>query len=148
MSSFIGRLFGSSEAAESAVQGVVKGLDALVYTEEEKAGDAAVDRKDARNMFIEWYRANSGSNLARRFLAISVSSTWLFLYLLAAALDVAAVWAVSPDMAMRYLESSTAIGTRTSELAGPVMMILGFYFAAPYMGDITKRAVERFLPSK
>ena len=38
--SFWGKVFGTDEAIKGAVTAVRDGLDALVYTDEEKAGDA------------------------------------------------------------------------------------------------------------
>ena len=45
MSALIGKIFGSEKAIGAAVSGISNSLDALVYTDEEKAQDAAVERQ-------------------------------------------------------------------------------------------------------
>ena len=40
--------------------------------------------------------------------------------------------------------SAALIDGRTERMTGAVMLILGFYFAAPYMGDLAQGALERF----
>ena len=51
--SFLGKLFGSTKALEEVVGGVGRGIDALVYTDEERAGDAAKARSEARSMVVK-----------------------------------------------------------------------------------------------
>lgn len=142
--SFIGRLFGSEKALTGVVDGVTKGLDALVYTDEEKSRDAAESRSEARKMVVEWMRSTQGQNLARRLIALIVTSVWLFMYLLATALDFAGIWITDAATAKRITESASIIGERAHEMNGAMMLILGFYFAAPHMGDITRAAINRF----
>ena len=57
---FWGKLFGTEKALSGIVDGVTKGLDALVYTDEEKAKDAAADRTEARQMVVGWMAATQG----------------------------------------------------------------------------------------
>ncbi len=47
MLKFIGKLFGSDKSVETIVSGVSRGLDSLVYTDEEKANAAAKERAEA-----------------------------------------------------------------------------------------------------
>jgi hypothetical protein len=44
----LGQLFGSEKVMDAAIGGITKGFDALVYTDEEKAGDAAKERSEAQ----------------------------------------------------------------------------------------------------
>ena len=63
--SFIGKLFGTEKALSGIVNGVTNGLDALVYTDEEKAGEAAKDRSEARAMVCSgWPRHRVRTSLA------------------------------------------------------------------------------------
>ena len=85
--SFWGKLFGTEKALNGIVDGVTNGLDALVYTDEEKAADAAADRSEARKMVVGWMAATQGQNLARRLIALSITGTWLGMYLISVLLS-------------------------------------------------------------
>lgn len=144
MGGLIGKLLGSEKALSGVVSGVTNGLDALVYTEEEKASDAAADRSEARKRVVEWMSSTEGQNLARRLIALVVTGVWLFMYLVAAALNVAGVWVADPATAERVMETAQVIGERAYEMNGAMMLILGFYFAAPHMGEIVGAALGKF----
>jgi hypothetical protein len=45
---------------DAAIGGITKGFDALVYTDEEKAGDAAKERSEARSMIVDWMKEHTG----------------------------------------------------------------------------------------
>lgn len=137
--SVVGRIFGSDKALTSVVNGVSNGLDKLIYTNEEKAEDAAKATTEARLMIVKWMDSTKGQNLARRLIALSVVSVWLFQYLCCMFLSVAAVWMPGSD---KIISSAQIIGTFAEKMNGAVMLVLGFYFAAPYMGDIAKNALH------
>jgi hypothetical protein len=69
--SFWGKIFGTENAINTTISAVKDGLDALVYTDEEKAGDAAKERTQARSMVVDWMQATQGQNLARRLIALA-----------------------------------------------------------------------------
>jgi len=143
--STIGRIFGSEKALTSVVEGVSSGLDKLFYTAEEKADDASKDRAAARAMIITWMDSTKGQNLARRLIALCIVSVWLFQYVSCMFLSVAAVW-INPDQTAAInplIESARVIGTFAEKMNGAVMLILGFYFAAPYMGSLVKGAMDK-----
>ena len=144
MFKFFGKLFGSDKALDSIVGGAVRGLDALVYTSEEKAQDAAKDRTEARQMVVAWMAATQGQNLARRLIALSITAVWLLQFVIAQALGVVAVWSSTPD---KWTESATVMTSGASAMNGAVMLILAFYFAAPHMGDIAKAVTGKFTKS-
>ena len=83
MLSLMGKIFGSEKALEGAVSGINRGLDALVYTDEEKAQDAAQERQKARGMVVEWMANTTGQKLARRLIAVSITFVWLLQYIAA-----------------------------------------------------------------
>lgn len=141
ISGFIGKLFGTEKALSSVVDGVSKGLDKLVYTDEEKAGDAAKDRTEARRMIIRWMEATQGQNLARRLIALSITSTWLLQYLSAQLCGAVAVWSNQPE---RWLETAGVMTKGAESMSSAVMLILAFYFAAPHMGGIAKAVTAKF----
>lgn len=149
----IGKIFGTEKAITAVIDNVSKGLDALIYTDEEKAGDAAKDRAAARSMVIAWMESTKGQNLARRLIALCIVSVWLFQYLCCMALSVAGIWIkpmkqITGDDIVIYvnplLESAQVIGVFAEKMNGAVMLILGFYFAAPYMGSIVQGAMNKF----
>ncbi|MFD2177865.1 hypothetical protein [Veronia pacifica] len=136
-----GRIFGTSQAVESMVEGVKSGLDALVYTDEEKATEAAKQRTEARAMVIQWMQATQGQNLARRLIALVITGVWVLQHLAGMLLSVISIWARVPTP---YETSARVISESAHQMNGAVMLILGFYFAAPHMGSIAEAALRRF----
>ena len=143
MVKLLGKIFGSEKALDTAVTGISKGIDALVYTEEEKAADAAEERKRGRQMVVEWMANSSGQKLARRLIAVSITFVWLMQYIAAWALVVTAVF-VDPETADRLKEASAITQDHSDGMMGAIMLILSFYFAAPHMDKIVGPAMERF----
>lgn len=147
--SFWGKLFGSDKALGGIVDGVTNGLDALVYTDEEKAADAAADRSEARKMVVGWMAATQGQNLARRLISLSITGVWLSMYLVSVFSAMIALFTNSAGVVTA--EKVHQIGIIAKEAAmdmnPAVMLILAFYFAAPHMGDIAKAVTGRFTQS-
>ena len=141
MGKFLGRLFGSEKALDGLVTGAVKGLDALVYTEEERATAAADERAKAREMVLVWMQSTQGQNLGRRLLALIITAVWLLQYVTAMSVSVIAVWMVDP---VPWQESAQIVGGYAERMNGAMMLILGFYFAAPHMGPIVETALSKF----
>lgn len=143
MLGFLGRMFGSDKAVEKTIDTVANGLDKLIYTEEERAEAAAASRTEARSMFIEWVRNSQGQNIARRFLALIIAFTWLSQYILAQIFSIMAIWA--DELTVPKLNSSAEIVSSNADaMTGAMMLILGFYFAAPHLGKIVDGAMSRF----
>lgn len=147
--SFWGKLFGTEKALTGIVDGVTKGLDALVYTDEEKAADAAVDRSEARKMVVGWMAATQGQNLARRLIALSITGVWLSMYLVSVLCAMVAVFtdAVGVVTAEKVSQVGVIAKSAAMDMNPAVMLILAFYFAAPHMGDIAKAVTGRFTQS-
>jgi hypothetical protein len=139
--SFWGRLFGTDAAIEKTIDTVSNGLDKLYYSDEEKADDARKDRSEARRMIVDWMSATNGQNLARRVLALSITFVWLSMYVAGAIGSIVSVWVDNPD---NWIKSSDMIFGYAKDLNAAVMLILSFYFCAPYMGN----AVDRFINRK
>jgi len=144
--SFWGKLFGSDKALEGVISGVTNGLDALVYTDEEKAGDAAKERTEGRMMVIEWMKATAGQNLSRRLIALSITGVWLSMKLASVLCGMVAVF--TNDYGVVTAAKVNAVGViasdASSDMNAAVMLILAFYFAAPHMGDIAKAVTRKF----
>jgi hypothetical protein len=130
------------------IDGVKSGLDKLVYTKEEKAEDAAKAVTEARSYLIQWMDKTQGQNLARRFLAMVITLTWLSMFFLSTALDLSVVWVEDSLTNENLRGSSVLIGARAESMTGAMMLILGFYFAAPHLDKIVGGAMERFGGSK
>ena len=144
---FLGRLFGTDAAITKTIDTVSNGLDALIYTDEEKAGDAANERKDARSMVIRWLEASQGANLARRIIALVVTSIWSIQYIASMIMSVVAVW-VSNESAIKLRASVIELQSSGEAVTGAMMLVLAFYFAAPHMGSIATAAINKFSGNK
>jgi len=144
--SFWGRIFGTDKALQSVVNSVSNGIDALVYTDEEKANDAAKDRTEARGMVVRWMEATQGQNLARRLIALSITGVWLLQFLMAQAFAVVAIW-TDKSISIKLQASALQMQSGADVMNNAVMLILAFYFAAPHMGDIAKAVTSRFTKS-
>lgn len=143
LGSLIGKIFGSEKAIEGAVKGISNSLDVLVYTDEEKANDAALERQKARAMVIDWMQATSGQALARRLIACSITMIWLLQYVFGWAMVAGAVFS-DPEIAARMKEASEITQEHSDGMTGAVMLILSFYFAAPHLDKVVGPAMERF----
>ena len=139
--SLLGKIFGTEKATAAIVDNVSKGLDALVYTPEEKAQDAAKDRAAARQMVVRWMETTKGQNLARRLIALSIVAVWLFQYVASMLLSVTSIWVAAPE---KLMASAQIIKESAKGLNSPIMLILAFYFSAPYMGDIARGVMSKF----
>lgn len=145
--SFWKRLFGSPDATKEAVKAVRDGLDSIWYTDEEKAGDAMADRSEARRVLLEWVKNSQGQNLSRRLLAVVITFAWLGFKMIGVVLSVAGMWITdtADGITASKLESSAGmINEFSGDMTPAVMLILGFYFAAPHMGRIAEAALTRF----
>jgi len=140
----LGKLFGSDKAIEGIVSSAAKGIDALVYTKEERADDAAKDRSEARQMVVAWMAATQGQNLARRLIALSITAVWLLQFIVAQCLGLVSVWSATPE---KWTESASVMTYGGRAMNGAVMLILAFYFAAPHMGDVAKAVTGKFTKS-
>lgn len=140
--SFFGKLFGTDAAITSTIGAVKDGLDALVYTDEEKATDAARERSEARSMIVQWMQATQGQNLARRLISLAITGVWLLQYVIATIASSIAVFWTDQMINLNKL-AAVQIGT-AEQMNGPVMLILAFYFAAPHMGEFATAIIGRF----
>jgi hypothetical protein len=137
----ISKLLGTEGAAERMVESVSSGLDKLVYTSEEKADDSAKERAAAREMIIRWHEATSGSNLARRVIALAVTFAYLSCYGLAGVLNVILPW-VSEGVAIKMAVSSSQFLMMGQEMFMPFTLILAYYFTVAASGKVMDKILE------
>lgn len=139
----IGKIFGTDKAACALVNNLSTGLDKLVYTNEEKSADHHAAVTEARQTLIDWLKASNGQNLSRRLIALIVTAMWTGAKTVSVSLPIIVIWSqkIDPVKAQKTLE---IVRDSSSDITSAMMLVLGFYFAAPYMGDIAKGALERF----
>ena len=139
---FWGKLFGTDQAISSTIDAVKNGLDALVYTDEEKAVAASKERTEARSMLVEWMQATQGQNLARRLISIAITGVWLSMYVINVLASSLAIFWTSASTELNELSKIQL--EAANDMSPAVMLILAFYFAAPHMGDFAKAVIGRF----
>lgn len=140
--SFWGKVFGTDEAIKSTIGAVKDGLDALVYTDEEKANDSAKDRSEARSMVVQWMEATQGQNLARRVISLAITGVWLMQYVVAQIASSVAIFWTSKGTELNQLAKVQMDSAEA--MSSAVMLILAFYFAAPHMADFAKAVITKF----
>jgi hypothetical protein len=139
--SFAGKLLGTDKAIESVINHSSNAIDKLIYTSEEKADAVAADRTEFRRMIVDWMANTQGQNLARRLIALVITSIWVLQYLSMMTLSLVSVWVNNPN---QFIASSKVIGEYAESMNGAMMLILGFYFAAPHLGKIAEGALNKF----
>lgn len=147
MFEWLGRIFATDKSIESGLSMIEKAGDALVYTDEEKATarDNMIKHKDT--MITNWIESSKSANLARRFLAVLVSCIWSFLLMFSWASQQFAVWTSSID-AEKIRQMKDINDPFLEQATGGMMLVLAFYFAAPYMGAIVEGAMSKFSGAK
>lgn len=141
------RIFGSPEIINESLSLIRDAGDVIWYTEEEKAQDAVRRGAQSDKLLIDWMESSKGQNLARRMLAVMLASVWMLMFLLSTLGDMIAPFlALHSDPAFMdaWRESSDAIDGRTEQMTGAMMLILGFYFAAPHLGKVIDGAMNKF----
>ena len=137
------KIFSKLFASDKVVDSGISLIDKAFYTDEEKAEDKqrASDRKD--QLIIDWIEASKGSNIARRFIAVLVTFLWVFLFVFGWAVSQYAIWSEKLTIEkLKLIQEANA--PYLEQATGAMMLVLGFYFAAPFMGDIAKGALSRF----
>lgn len=135
MFKLVSKFFGSEKALEEMVTTATNALDKTYYTEEEKAEDKAQSRSEIRKCIIDWIQTSKGQNLARRWLALMISTVWLMGYLLGYTALTIAPW-VSKETGEKLRESAEMLKEASSGMDPHVTLILAFYFAAPHLGKV------------
>lgn len=141
--SFLGKLLGTDKATETIIDQSFSLLDKSFYTKQEQGEAALKAEAEARGLVVKWLEATTGSRLARRLLAIMITGTWLSMFVIGTLASITGIWMADPEDVRRLNESATLLDARIEHMTGAVMLILSFYFAAPYMGDVVKGALDR-----
>ena len=122
--SIFSRIFATPDDASKIVDGAVKGLDALVFTDEERS------RADAK--LAEWYlkylSATEGQNLARRLIAMVVVFVWSGLLALGLLARFVEVWFQRELVERTYPLSDFVFTVLVDIVLTPFSIVIGFYF--------------------
>ena len=117
------RLFSSADTVSKTVDAVIRSGDAMFFTEEEKSV-AAQKRLD---WLLKFHEKSSGSNLARRLLAVMMVGVFLALVLVTAGM----IYFEHPQIdPMKAFISDT--------LVQPVSVITVFYFGVAAITQFKK----------
>ena len=116
MWSFISGIFGKGDNISKGLDMVDKGLDALVFTDEEKsvANQTILDWK------LKWISATGAQSVARRVIAYVIVALWALMVVLAVSLTLLEM----PEKGKFLFEVLRDI------IHWPFITIIGFYFAA------------------
>ncbi len=144
MFDLFGKMFGTDKALAKVVDNASNAIDKLFYTEEEEAEAKAQAASEARTMIIDWMKSTQGQNLARRLIALSITGVWLLQYFFAWCFDLLAIFVSNAQTKLDLQAAALATDNRADTMVGAVMLILGFYFTAPYLGDIASAAIGKF----
>lgn len=121
--SFWKNLFSAPEVVSKATDAVINTGDALVFTEEE--------RSEANMRQLEWvlefHKASTGSNLARRWIAVMTTAIFLLLVVMTAILTV-----------LGWGNTEALMGLISETLVVPMGLIMGFYFTSGIVRDYRK----------
>ena len=147
MFDWVGKIFASDKSLERGLGILERTGDALFYTDEEKAIDRDNMARHKDTMIMAWIESSKGANMSRRFLAFLVGGLWAFLLIFSWVSQQMAVW--STQVNSEKLALMKEINDPFLEQAtGGMLLVLGFYFAAPYMGAIVGTAIEKFTGKK
>lgn len=126
--SFWGRLFGSENVIKRAADGIYNGVDKAIYTDQEKASG-----------FLNLLKAYEPFKIAQRLLALVVSIPYVLVWLMSAAMLVAAGF-VDPAYGKQIEEAARVLGELNNDTLGtPVALVLGFYFGGGAVEGVVNR---------
>lgn len=139
----LSKIFGTDEAIKGGIDIIKSAGDALWYTDEEKAQDKANRAQQIDTLLVNWMDTTKGQNIARRLLAVLITSVWLSLYVVGIILNLVSVW-VNDELRINMIVNANLLSDNADKMSGAVMLILAFYFAAPHMSKIVDGALSKF----
>lgn len=139
-----GNLFGTKKAGERIVEGIASAADSLVYTDQEKAEDAAEASSEGMKVYMAWLESTIGSRLARRFIAMGITGMWLSEQGVGVLMQLAAVFASNPVTIEKLTKGSDLLFQHSAENNSLVGVVLLFYFGGPAAIDGAKALIEKW----
>ena len=126
----LARLFGDNEERGKLVDGAIKGLDAIVFTEEEKAKHNAA----LGEWYLKYLQATQPQNLARRLIAIMVVLLWVFLIVVGVAFYIIEFYFSGTDKISLFI-----FRVLTEVVMVPFSGIMAFYFLTHTLRSVGKK---------
>lgn len=127
-----GTLFGSENVIKRAADGIYNGVDKAIYTDQEKASG-----------FLNLLKAYEPFKIAQRLLALVISIPYVVVWLMSAAMLVAAGF-VDPAYGKQIEEAARVLGELNNDTLGmPVALVLGFYFGGGAVEGVVDRLKGR-----
>ena len=137
-------IFGTSKATTAIVKTGLNLLDDAFYTTEEKSEDKRQFQLQMSNEILSWVKQTSGQRIARRFIAMIVTLLWSGLWATSVLLQFAAIF-LSGEIVNELRLASDLAAESAENISGEFMLVLGFYFAAPHLGEMVKPLINRRL---
>lgn len=142
--SFLGSLFGSSETGVKLVSDITDAVDKMFHTDQEKAEAVAQARREGYSVYMEWLKSTSGSRVARRLLALTVTGIWAIEHLSSVVLGVISVFVQDGK---KLTEASEMLAGHAHDNNALVGVVLLFYFGGPAAIDGVKGLVGKWAGS-
>ncbi len=121
-------LFGSENVIKRAADGIYNGIDAAIYTDQEKAGG-----------FLNLLKGYEPFKIAQRLLALTVAIPYVIIWILCAGMLVSAGF-VNPAYGKQIAEAAMVLGELNNNTLGtPVALVLAFYFAGGALEGVVGR---------
>lgn len=121
-------LFGSENVIKKAADGIYNGVDAAVYTDQEKASG-----------FLNLLKHYEPFKIAQRLLALVVVSPYVVVWVLCALMLVTVPF-VDPLLGKNIEEAARTLGSLNNDTLGtPVALILAFYFGGGALEGVVGR---------
>lgn len=124
--SFWSRLFGSSSVVNKAVDGIYNGVDALVYTEQEKAEDF----KDRVGLKIKLLQAYEPFKLAQRFIALMLGIPFVLIHVVVTVTWLIGIFKIGPGLEYKFVFEQLKLVAEwnNATLGEPFGYVVIFYF--------------------
>lgn len=121
-------LFGSENVIKKAADGIYNGVDAAIYTDQEKASG-----------FLNLLKGYEPFKLAQRLLALTLAIPYVTVWIACAAM-LAASGFVDPAYGAQIADSAKALGALNNETLGtPVALVMAFYFGGGALEGVVGR---------
>ena len=123
-----GTLFGSENVIKRAADGIYNGVDAAIYTDQEKAGG-----------FLNLLKAYEPFKLAQRLLALTLAIPYVVVWLLCAIMLIVSGF-VDPVYGQQIAVSAKTLGELNNGTLGtPVALVMAFYFGGGALEGIVAK---------
>lgn len=148
MFGFLGKLFGTDKAAASVIDNISSGIDKLWYSDQEKSEDKAKAVREGNEVYMEWLRSTSGSRLARRYIAVCVTTVWVLQYVAALVLSISVPWISTQTTIEAINLTIKALQANGDQMDAAMMLVMGFYFLGNKGDALISAAIDKFKKPK